>query len=189
MKRFIFIITMLLFMITGIHAQYEKGDFTIQPKIGINYTCWDDDDKEMTELTRFALGVEGEYHFGRIFGLSAGLIYSQQGTKEPNFPMGGNLTTYNKEKMDYLNVPILANVYIVKGFAVKAGIQPGFLIHDNIDYYFDAKKVDVSIPIGLAYECMNICLDARYNLGLTNVYKSTLNNDSKKQRIPNHTGI
>lgn len=31
--------------------------------------------------------------------------------------------------------------------------------------------VDLSIPVGASYEYMNVILDARYNFGLTNIYK------------------
>ena len=34
--------------------------------------------------------------------------------------------------MDYVNIPILANFYVAKGFAVKVGIQPGFLVNDKV---------------------------------------------------------
>ena len=30
---------------------------------------------------------------------------------------------------------------------------------------------DLSIPVGLSYEYKNVCLDARYNYGLTNFEK------------------
>ena len=36
---------------------------------------------------------------------------------------------------------------------------------------YAAKKVNVSIPVGLSYEYMNVILDARYHIGLTKVNK------------------
>jgi hypothetical protein len=76
--------------------------------------------------------------------------------------------------MHYLNIPILANYYVVKGLAVKAGIQPGFLVgakHDGKSFSDDCKKFDFSIPVGLSYEISNIVFDARYNIGLTKTAK------------------
>ena len=35
-------------------------------------------------------------------------------------------------KMDYINVPVLLNVYVTKGLAVKAGIQPGFKVNSKV---------------------------------------------------------
>jgi len=43
--------------------------------------------------------------------------------------------------------------------------------------------VDVSLPIGLSYEYMGVVLDARYNLGLTNVDDSPGHDDSCKNRV------
>ena len=87
------------------------------------------------------------------------------------------------------------------------GVQAGFLLNDpkyeftSIDIERDqyggatydnsqkvsdswpAKKVDVSLPIGLSYEYMGVVLDARYNLGLTNVDDSPGHDDSCKNRV------
>lgn len=99
-------------------------------------------------------------------------MYSQQGNNSMVYnlqPANGNMYRY-KFKMDYLNIPILANYYLFKGLAVKAGIQPGFKIHDNISSSM-THSFDLSIPVGLSYEYKNVCLDARYNYGLTNFQK------------------
>ena len=40
------------------------------------------------------------------------------------------------------------------------------------DFY--GSTFDLSIPVGASYEYMNVILDARYNLGLTNIYKYDL---------------
>ena len=120
-----------------------------------------------------AAGVEFEYQVSDIFSLSAGALYSMQGCK--NTIEGVDVTT----KLDYVNVPILANVYVVKGLAVKLGLQPGF----NVTHKMSAKQgsasgsvdipgvksVDFSIPVGLSYEYSNFVFDARYNFGVTKV--------------------
>ena len=52
---------------------------------------------------------------------------------------------------------------------MKAGVQPGFMVAKD-----DAENVntfDFSVPVGISYEYMNICLDARYNIGCTKVDK------------------
>ena len=43
-------------------------------------------------------------------------LYSLQGTKTDYDDLNGTM------KLDYINIPILANVYVAKGLAVKAGI-------------------------------------------------------------------
>lgn len=87
----------------------------------------------------------------------------------------------NKIKLDYINVPILANVYLTKGLAVKVGVQPGFNVGNSVTVdgntmssskkdYDGIKSVALSIPVGLSYEISNVVLDARYNWGVTKAF-------------------
>ena len=118
-----------------------------------------------------------------------------QFTLKPMVGMNLSNVTKNKDNsdfktnLDYINVPILANAYLFKGFAVKVGVQPGFLVRAKEKYsnggnsidgdIKDASnKVQLSIPIGLSYEYANFVLDARYNWGLTNTFKND-NSDKK----------
>lgn len=116
-----------------------------------------------------------------IFSLSFGAIYSQQGNKIDKTLYGQNFKYTNK--LDYVNVPVMANVYVVPGLAVKLGVQPGFNVNSkgkavantsvgsaDKTYELNAKSVDFSIPVGLSYEYRNVVLDARYNWGLTKVW-------------------
>ena len=43
-------------------------------------------------------------------------------------------------------------------------------------------KVNLSLPLGVAYEYRNLCLDLRYNLGMTNVMDLDLDGISSKNR-------
>ena len=163
MKKLLMMAAVLLCSI-GAFAQREVGTFTLQPKVGLNIANITDNDGGKSKVG-FAAGVEGEYRAADILGISAGLIYSSQGTK---FEFEDeDIKISEKWSPAYLNIPILANVYVVKGLAVKAGIQPGFMISKDDDD--DAKSFDFSIPVGLSYEYANVVLDARYNFGLTKV--------------------
>lgn len=180
MKKLLVMAAMVLSSV-GAFAQYSAGDFTIQPKIGLNCSNLTDysEDGDTDWKAGLAVGVEAEYHIKHWFGISAGLMYSQQGTK-------GELTSNKDAKlnMDYLNVPILANFYVAKGLALKAGVQPGFKVSSKVKYdgvSVDAdgvKSTDWSMPIGISYEYAGFVLDARYTLGLTDAIKNV---DAKNQ--------
>ena len=81
--------------------------------------------------------------------------------------------------MDYINIPILANFYVAKNFAIKFGIQPAFNVNAkgkeeaygiSVEYDINGiKSFDFSIPVGVSYEFKNLQLDARYNWGLTKI--------------------
>ncbi len=172
MKKFLASALMLFAASTATFAQHAVGSFTLQPKVGISIA-----DVTNNNLTKsrigFVGGLEGEYQAADIFSLSLGVNYSQEGYKGKN--------SDNKVKFDYINVPILANVYVVKGLAVKLGVQPGFnvgksLTMDGITSSGSAeddvvKSVVLSIPVGLSYEISNVVLDARYNWGVTKTLK------------------
>ena len=148
------------------NAQQEAGTFSIQPKVGLNVSTITGDGTKAK--AGFAAGAEGMYQATEKFGVSAGLLYSLQGYKSK---APGDDKAYN---MHYLNIPILANYYVVKGLAVKAGIQPGFLVgakHDGNSFSDGCKKFDFAIPVGLSYEISNVVFDARYNIGLTKTAK------------------
>ena len=107
------------------------------------------------------------------------------------------LSGTNNQHVDfnYIQVPLMVKAYVTRQFAMMVGAQVGFLCGDgkykgdssdmeidkdgkttlinnetfNIPY--PSKKIDVSIPIGVAYEYQHVILDARYNLGLSKVDK------------------
>lgn len=155
------------------YAQQAVGTFTLQPKIGMNVASLTKSDGADPRIG-LAAGVEAEYQATDIFSISAGLIYSMQGNK---YEEKGITST---QKLDYINIPILANVYVVKGLAVKLGIQPAFNVSDKVKVSggstsitkdnTDAESFDFSIPVGLSYEYSNVVFDARYNFGVTKVW-------------------
>lgn len=149
----------LLLSSVAMFAQHEVGTLTIQPKAGLNIAnVTKVDGKARVD---FVGGAELEYQVDDIISLSGGVLYSRQGSKAKK----GD----GKWAPSYLNVPILANVYPVEGLAVKLGVQPGFMIDkDKAD---EAKKFDLSIPVGLSYEYSNFVIDGRYNFGVTKLFK------------------
>ncbi len=169
MKKLI-VMAVAMLLSASAFAQREVGSITIQPKVGLNIA--NITGSKGDSRIGLAVGVEGEYQVTDMFGISAGLLYSAQGNAYSE--SGVDYTT----KLDYINIPILANCYVAKGFAVKLGIQPGFNVTskfkakgggNSVESEFDAKTVDFSIPVGVSYEFSNIQVDARYNWGLTKI--------------------
>jgi len=172
MKKFLVSALMLFAASTATFAQHAVGSFSLQPKVGISIADMTDT-QGTTSRIGFVGGLEGEYQAADIFSLSVGVNYSQEGFKMKN--------SDNKVKLDYVNVPILANVYLTKGLAVKVGVQPGFNVGNSVTIngqtessskkdYDGIKSVALSIPVGLSYEFSNVVLDARYNWGVTKAF-------------------
>lgn len=174
MKK-MFLAAAMMLVSVATFAQNAVGQISIQPKVGLNIANVTDADDADARIG-LAAGAEFEYGVTDMIGVSAGLVYSMQGYKYSE----GNVDT--TVKLDYLNVPILANVYVAPGLAVKLGVQPGFKLSSKVkiegsgvsiegDSDDDGVKgFDLAIPVGVSYQYQNIVLDARYNWGVTKVY-------------------
>lgn len=168
MKK-LFLLAAIMMASTCVFAQHEPGSLTLQPRIGISAADFNNT-SDTEARVGLVVGPEFEYTLSNRFSLGFGLNYSQQGTELKNADV-----TF---KMDYLTIPIVANVYLFKGFALKAGIQPGINLSAKLDANgtkvdFDddvVKSFDLAIPVGLSYEFRNFVLDARYNFGVTKIF-------------------
>ena len=192
MRKTILVAATLLLSVCA-NAQRAVGSWTLQPKAGINIASMTNTENGKVRLGLVA-GAELGYQASPLLSITAGALYSQQGVNSDfdvyykNSNSQPDARVEMTFKMDYVNIPILANFYVADGLAVKMGIQPGILINDKIeistngasaetglkDFYRDANvdvdipSVDLAIPLGISYEFSNVVLDARYNLHLTN---------------------
>ena len=173
---------MAAFMVAAVtaNAQGAVGSITIQPKIGMNLATITNcklGDRDSKTLVGLVGGAEAEYVLADKVSIAAAALYSKQGCA---FDISG--LDYYHYSLDYINIPIVANYYIVPGLAIKAGIQPGFLLGANRKVKWnggseesDMKNVlntfDLSVPLGASYEYKNFVLDVRYNLDVLKLNK------------------
>ena len=192
MKKLFFIASLMMLSLSSF-AQHAPGTLSIQPKVGLNIANITDIDDADPRLGLVA-GAELEYQITDMVSLSAGALYSMQGCKQQNGAsiLGFNVNTKNTVKTDYLNIPIMANVYITDGLAVKLGLQPGLNLSAKYKYdgsvagyegssegdIDDVKSFDLALPIGVSYEINNFVIDGRYNFGLSKVFETGDNKHS-----------
>lgn len=183
MKKMI-MLAMMLMAVVNVSAQNEEGESSVMPKVGLNLATLAGD-KDAKILPSFVAGFEYEYGVSDNVGLVAGIQFSEQGEKDKEH----DLTM----RLGYINVPLLVQFYPVKGLALKAGAQLGFLASKkakigDTKYDFDKleamgiipsefRKFDLAIPMGISYEYANFVLDARYNLGLIGIFKKSAGYD------------
>ncbi len=168
MKKMMMIAAMMVATIAA-KAQFEPGTFSLQPKVGFNLS--EISAKDSKFKAGLVAGLEGQYQINNWFALSAGLLYTQEGTKIKDSELKFNL--------EYLNIPVMAKFYVAKGLSLNAGLQLGFMTKGKLKgngYNDDIKsicnKADFSIPLSIAYEFTNgLSFEARYTGGLTNVIK------------------
>ena len=175
------IAAMMVATLSASAQEVEVGQFYLKPMVGATMTTLTKVDNSKMKVGLLG-GAEVGVKVAEPFDVTAGLLFMMQGTKGKDSEYTKNAST----TLTYLNVPIMANVYVLPGLALKAGIQPGFLLtskakaSQNINGSWQKRedtskdglnKVDFSIPMGISYEFSNFIIDARYNLGLTKVMK------------------
>ena len=211
MKK-MFLAALFLSAALAMNAQSRPGTFSLAPKVGVSIAKITKQDiyygggHSMKPKFRadFMAGLEGEYQCSNELSLTLGAYYAALGYRTGNTEILQSQTeeraVYSAyqgayTRLDYVLVPVMLNMYVVKDFAVKAGLQAGFLgnaksevkvsdvtyekstgvgvygepltlKNSSIEGYH---QFDLSIPFGLSYEYMNVVLDARYNLGLLKV--------------------
>lgn len=163
---------LLLFLTNAIFAQEVHWGV----KGGINFSNLKNGGNAADSRTGFNLGALAHIHVDPHFAIQPELMYSSQGAKYANG---------TSSKIDYINVPVLGQFMFGDGFRLQTGPQLGFLTsaestngaHSN-DFKSSLKKTDVSWSFGAGYLThAGLGLDARYNLGLTDISKA--NSDLK----------
>lgn len=180
MKKFFAIVSLALASISGF-AQNEVGSLMVTPKIGLSAANMSTFDKSDYRVGLTA-GAELGYQVLPDFSVSIAAMYSQQGTKAHTEWSDGTI------KLDYLNLPMMANYYWDHGITLKVGLEPCInlsakgtvkiannstevnLNHapmDTQENRINVKSVVVALPVGISYEKNNCVFDLRYNIGLT----------------------
>ena len=191
-KLMIAAIAVVGFSVTGLAQQQVK----FGPKAGVNLanlSGMDDTDMKIG----FHVGAVAEIKFNDKFSLQPELLYSAQGTKidmSMDIPMIGKLEFESKTNLDYINIPIMAKYYFVEGFSVEVGPQVSFLIKaeekaksdgesETLDIKDGLNSIDFGLGFGLAYDLpQGLFINARYNLGLTDIVKDN-NGDAVKNSV------
>lgn len=147
-------------------------------KAGLNLATLNYENNTNTDWrTGFHLGFLSHVHISPAFSLQPEVYYSSQGTKQPYV----NDKTMNLD-LRYINIPVLAQYNFHNGLRLQSGPQVGFLVgvSDKVDGVekreyttSNFNTVDISLPVGLSYlGYSGWGIDARYNIGLTNVSAS-----------------
>jgi hypothetical protein len=191
MKKMMMMAVVAFMATVNANAQFDAGTVSLQPMLGVGVATITNADKYMdgAQMTGAALiGAEFEYQATDKFSLAAGVNYGIQGVGVKDKKMSNVDAKNIRLELGYVKIPVMANYYFAKGWAVKAGVQFGFQTSANvkfraesgkttIDYTEDVKSdayetFDFSIPFGISYQFNKPwVIDARYQLGLTKINK------------------
>lgn len=189
MKKLLLTAVMALMTIVNYAQNTERGigTFTLQPMLGASFGYlsgdWISGPGEKKKLIAgIVVGVEGEYYATKWLGISAGMNYAMQGWRLDNEDL--SVVT----RLNYLNFPVLANIYVLKGLALKTGVQFGCLLNakdrvNDVDIKIkdECNKFCFSIPLGLSYEWDNFVFDARYNFAISKAIDRV--NEKKRSQL------
>lgn len=151
-------------------AQAQKTGTRFGLKLGLNSANFGGDE---STKTRFGYHVGPYLSIGITdqFAIQPELLYSTQGAEVT----ANNVS--RKQDLSYINLPIMAKIYVANGFNIQVGPYVGVLLNfdshsddNSASVKADYKGYDFGVGAGLAYEMDGgFNLGARYNFGLADV--------------------
>ncbi|HEX6334999.1 MAG TPA: porin family protein [Flavisolibacter sp.] len=175
MKKISFVLLMMTFVL--ISAAQTGVNFGI--KGGLNIANLDINKQEQNSRLGLNAGFIVQVPVSPDIAIQPEVLYSSQGAK---YQAGG---AEHNLQLDYLNIPVQFQLMVGRGFRAQTGPQVGILtkVEDEMNGaetgFFtkdDFKKTDIGWVFGFGYKTAGgFGIDARYNLGLTNVNKTGSN--------------
>jgi hypothetical protein len=173
MKKIVIIILIVFGSIANAQKSKKDEGIVFGLKGGLNISNFIGDIQDNSIRTSVHLGIFSEIIINDKFSIQPEILYSGQGYS------GSATPGFSRSKYDYLNLPVLAKIYVADKISIEAGPQIGFLLsakertsNDNATIP-KQKTVDLGLNLGLAYDLKNgMFFQTRYNLGLSNINSS-----------------
>ena len=157
----------------GMQAQ----EFSVKPVLGGNLSTLTGGKGNGKTEVGLVGGLEGEYRFNPEFGLSAAVLYSQEGCSDDE---SGNIEIYSPNghaarlgRMNLVKLPVLANIRLVKALHLQAGLESAYVTKlERSSTGFgkpDYKHFIVGLPVGLRLSLKRADICLRYTYGLMEV--------------------
>lgn len=166
MKKLFCIVAAIIILST---AKAQETHFGV--KAGVNIASVEvEDGDDLNSKVGLHVGGLAHIHISQHFALQPELVFSMQGGKaEDNDDV--------KLKLNYINIPVLAQYMINDGFRLQTGPQLGFLVGAEskagdveVDQKDNYSTVDFSWTFGAGYLFPSgFGVDARYNHGISNI--------------------
>ena len=174
-------------------------------KAGLNLSNLAGDVENADMKVGFQIGGFAEIKVSDKFSVQPELLFSTQGAKseESYSDMYGSITIDLTQKLNYLNVPVMAKYYVDKKFYLEAGPQIGFLLSaeqkavakgiyygesvyetETVDNKSSLNSTDFGINIGLGFNFTDkIGANLRYTSGLSDIDKEDSNSEIYNSNI------
>lgn len=169
MKRII-LLAVVAVAVQAVYAQ--KVQFGV--KAGVNLANFNHDASPNSDSKAgLNIGALAHIHLSGQWAVQPEAVFSMQGAEYIN----------NKVKINYVNIPVLAQYMFANGFRLQTGPQLGILTSsknkagdlevDSDDYY---TNTDFAWSFGAGYLTKSgLGVDARYNLGISDITRNEVN--------------
>lgn len=159
-------------------------------KVGFDLTHFWGEDAPHGIQPNYQVGLMLEYKFSPKFAIAPEVVFAAQGGKATADVYDDDVDGLIKAKgtfhTNYINVPLMLKFYATPNFSIDFGPQAGFNVYskmtasgklanveakESIDLKDNTKTVDFGVALGGTYNLTeNAFVQARYTLGLTNVF-------------------
>ncbi|MFI8379939.1 porin family protein [Leeuwenhoekiella sp. NPDC079379] len=182
MKKLILIASIIALGTTAAKAQ-ESFQFGV--KGGVNFAnIAGDDSNDPDSRTAFYAGLVAELPISEKFSIQPEVIYSAQGATIATIDQDNifDVDDNTEYQLDYIQVPLMAKIYLVDGLSLQAGPSFNFLVNEEIDFEPTNNGGDVNIvdgandfefgtAAGLEYKFdSGLFIQGRYTRGFTKIY-------------------
>lgn len=164
MKKAIVVFVLCVSSVVAVQAQ----KFHIGVKGGVNFANFTGDEaNNLDNKTGFHFGAIAELGISEKFSIQPEAIYSAQGAKFSDIDFN----------VDYINIPVLAKLYLIDNLSLQAGPQFGFVVNNkNIE---NPETFDLSGAVGAEVTFGKFFAQARYNIGFSEI----VNNEDIKNSV------
>lgn len=151
MKKKLFSIVLCMVCMAGASAQSR---WSVTPKAGIvvsnfNNEMYNGLSLDLSNHVDFTVGADVEYSLSDYVGLLSGINYNRVGGKYEGvfLKMSDQMMDYTvsdiTDKLYYLQIPLMVNVYLTKGLAIKGGLQLGAKVGTKETYHYVLSTIDM----------------------------------------------
>jgi len=165
MKKLIFIAFLFMLGVTVANAQGVR----FGAKAGVNFSGANGDDvPDVSSRTGLNIGAVVNFELSELFAIQPEVTYSMRGFKDGDFEI----------KVDYVDIPIMADVTIAEGLSLQGGPIIGVNvtataedtssgIEGDIE---DISTLNIGAGIGAQYELpMGLFFNLRYDMGFNDI--------------------
>ena len=190
MKTKLMMILLALLALNGLSA---SAQVKFGAKVGVDLTNYWGKHAGHKMALNYQASLMMEYQFSNVFAVAPEVVFASQGNGERSLYEEGwvgeepSSKTMISFQTNYINVPVMLKYYATPAFSIDFGPQVGFNVYSKYTikgpdnkYVTNNKKytkaVDFGLGLGATYNLTdNAFVQARYTLGLTNVFKDDFN--------------